>query len=246
MCTYPGSHQVRRIENIRMLLDGSGSDGSLVSLIGCDFWPGPAGHCHPALAALAEEPPPVEILDHGPVTEDLAIPDTLWTADQRLQEKCDMSIYSVIPPPAFGQPGAMSDFFLSLSFPSTQILTRVLSSLVTAPSQICLPSKGQLASVRVRRTQQTHTTLSLVMVMVSMGVCSDKIAARVTAALQWLTDGTRGPGFIQSLDTLNHTRVTKSRASLYFITWYVTSNRQFVSPQCPPLAPSLLARGFYW
>ena len=92
---------------------------------------------------------------------------------------------SVIPPPC--KPWAslelhMSDFVLSFSFPSTQILTRVLSSLVTAPSQICLPSKGQLASVRVRRMQQTHTTLSLV--MVSVGVCSDKIAARVTAALQ--------------------------------------------------------------
>ena len=93
----------------------------------------------------------------------------------------------MIPPPAFGQPGAMSAFFLSFSFPSTQILTRVLSSLVTAPSQISRPSKGQLASVtrirgEVARTMQTQTTLRLV--MVSMSVCSDKIAARVTAALQ--------------------------------------------------------------
>ena len=62
-----------------MLLDGPGSHGRLVSLILCDLRPGPAGHQHPALAALPEEPPPVEILDHGPVTEDLAIPDTLLT-----------------------------------------------------------------------------------------------------------------------------------------------------------------------
>ena len=140
--------------------DGSGSDGCPVPLIGGDLWPGPAGHWHPALAALPEEPPPVEVLHHGPVTEHLPIPDTLYR-EQGIMNTLMIDI-TIIPPPAFGQPGAMSDFFLSFSFPSTQILTRVLSSLVTAPSQICLPSQGQLASVKAIKRQQIQTTLVMV------------------------------------------------------------------------------------
>ena len=42
-----------------------------------DIRPGPADHGHLVVGAFQEEPPPVEVLHHGPVTEPLAVPDTL-------------------------------------------------------------------------------------------------------------------------------------------------------------------------
>ena len=49
----------------------------LISGIAGHLGPRPAGHTHPALAALGEEPPAVEIFHYGSVTQNLSIPDTL-------------------------------------------------------------------------------------------------------------------------------------------------------------------------
>ena len=43
-----------------------------------DIRPGPANHGHLVSGAFQEEPPPVQVLYHSPVTEDLPVPDTLW------------------------------------------------------------------------------------------------------------------------------------------------------------------------
>ena len=42
-----------------------------------DISPGSAHHGHLASRAFEEEPPAVEVLHHGPVTQHLAVPDTL-------------------------------------------------------------------------------------------------------------------------------------------------------------------------
>merc|ERR1712001_421194 len=68
-----------------------------------------------------------------------------------------ISPYQTHSPPALGQPGAMSDFFFSLSFPFSQILTTVVNSRVTAPSHISFPSNVQLDCVTRAMTTTRNT-----------------------------------------------------------------------------------------
>ena len=155
----------------------------LISGIAGNLGPRSTGHTHPALATFGQEPPTVQIFNNCPVTENLSIPDTLWTkiinmewevsilhcycidclletinwrlsakwffhARQEFPKNLWFSILFISfnflnfsPPPAFGHPGAMSDFFFSLSFPFSQILTTVVNSRVTAPSHISFPER---------------------------------------------------------------------------------------------------------